>query len=429
MGKQNLICALDIGSSKLVAILGRIDPATGALSVVGSSEVNCRGARGGVVVNIPEAARAITQAVELCEEKLQDKDSDAIDNVIVMARGNHLQSFNNKGAYNIARTDKEITSGDVDSVLEIAQAVPISHDREVLHAMPQDFWVDRQKGVPNPVGMEGSLLEVDVHILTATSSHLNNLTKAVNQAGFRTQQIIYGIFALGETVVTMEEREQGCLLIDFGGEAISLGVYSEGSLRYSKEIHMGMDTLTRDLAYYMRTSLSHAGRIKEQHGACLTSLVTADEDIEYFGIDGREIKRIKKKTLVEVIQPRVEEMFTLIHKDLETAGWLDTIVPGGIILTGGGSLLRGLTEASMELMGVPSRLGLPQLEDFESPNEIVLNPTYATAIAGLHFFRRPPLWGDRSFSGGRGSTDAIIGRKSRNGVGRKIRDFIEELFS
>lgn len=428
VGKTNIVGAVDVGSAKVVSVLGRIDPATGALKILAASDVACRGVRGGVVVNIPETARSMAQAIEICEEKAQLKEVFDLQGVVVGARGNHLQSFNNKGAYNIARTDKEITPTDVESVLEIAQAVPISHDREVLHALPQDFWVDRQKGVPNPVGMEGALLEVDVHILTATSSHLNNLTKAVNQAGWRVQQIIYGLFALGETVVTMEEREQGCLLLDLGGQTLAMGVYSEGSLRYSKELPLGMDVLTRDLAYYMRTSLASAGRLKEAHGACLSSLVTPEEDVEYCGIDGREVRRIQKKTLVEIIQPRIEEMFGLIHKELEAAGWLEVIVPGGVILTGGGSLLRGLTEASMELLGVPSRLGLPQIEDFEAPNEIALNPTYATAISALHFMRRPPFWGDRAFGSAR-SLEVNGGRKPASQVGRKLRNFFEELFS
>ncbi len=429
MAKHNTLCALDVGSSQINAVLAKRDLLNNKIEVLSTSQVVCRGLRGGVVVNIPETAKSITQTIELCEEKVRAADLAPVNSVILGVRGNHFASFNNKGAYNIARTDKEITATDVESVLEIAKAVPISQDREVLHAIAQDFWVDRQKGVPNPVGMEGSLLEVDVHILTGTSSHLNNVVKSVNQAGFRVEQTIYGLFALADTVVTPEEKQQGCLLVDLGGETLGIGVFSEGSLCYSKEIGLGSDSISRDLAYALRTSLINANRLKEEHGACLSSLVEPEEEVEFYGIDGRETRRVKKKTIVEIIQPRVEEIVTLIGKDLETAGWLEVIVPGGVIITGGGSLLRGLSDATTELLGVPSRLGLPQIESLEASGDYLTNPAFATAVSLLHYSQHPPLWGVSANGKSRLGLDLGIGRKSRNGVGRRVQNFFEELFS
>lgn len=429
MPKVNTLCALDIGSSQVVAVLAGQDAVSRKIEILSASQIATRGIRGGVVVNIPETAKAIGQAIELCEEKLGGKEVSPVQDIILGVRGSHFQSFNNKGAYNIARTDKEIAAGDVESVLEIAKAFPISGDREVLHAIAQDFWVDRQKGVPNPVGMEGSLLEVDVHILTGTSSHLNNAVKAVNQAGFRVQNMIYGLFGLGETVVTPEEKQQGCLLVDLGGETLALGVFSESSLRYSKEIALGSDAVSRDLAYALRTSLINANRLKEEHGACLSSLVEAEEEVEFYGIDGREVRRVKKKTIVEIIQPRTEEIFSLIAKELDTAGWLEVIVPGGVILTGGGSQLRGLCEAATELLGVPARLGLPRSEDFAAPNECLANAAFATAVALLYYSQNPPLWGVTTNGRSHLGLEFGLGRKTRHGLSRKVQNFLEELFS
>ncbi|MBI4669211.1 MAG: cell division protein FtsA, partial [Elusimicrobia bacterium] len=396
MSKANTLCALDVGSSKIAAILAREDLVKSNIQVLTGAQVPCHGLKGGVVVSIPETARSIAQAVELCEERVKDADMAPVDELLLTVRGNHIQSFNNKGAFNIARTDKEITAADVESVLNIAHAVPMSPDREVLHVIAQDFWVDRQKGVPNPVGMEGSLLEADVHILTATASHLNNIIKAVAQAGFRANRLAYGLFALGEAVVTPEEKEQGCLLLDLGGQTLGLGVYSEGSLRHSKELSVGSDALTRDLAYALRTSLLSAQRLKEEHGACLTNLVSSDEEVEYHGIDGREVRRAKKRAIIEILQPRLEEIFVMIQKDLETSGLLEVIVPGGVIVTGGGSQLRGIIEASTELLNVPSRLGLPQLEGIMTPADIASNPSYATVLALVRFAHQPPLWHDKT---------------------------------
>ncbi|MEK7287884.1 MAG: cell division protein FtsA [Elusimicrobiota bacterium] len=428
-GKSRTICALDIGSTKVAAVLAVQESAGAKLNVAAASEAICRGLRGGVVVNIPETVRSIAQAIELCEDRVQGGEFEAVEEVLIALRGSHIQSFNNKGALNIARTDKEITTSDVGNVLDIAQAVPMSQDREVLHVIPQDFWVDRQKGVPNPVGMEGSLLEADVHILTATSSHVSNVVKAVAQAGFRVSRTVYGLFALGEVAVTQEEKEQGCLLMDLGAQTLGLGVYSEGTLRHSKEMPMaGADLITRDLAYALRTSLASAERIKHEQGACLTSLISSDDDVEYQGIDGREIRRVKPRTIIEIVQPRVEEIFALVAKELEASGWLEVIVPGGVILAGGGSQMRGIVEASMELLGVPSRLGLPQLDAVMAPNEILGNPAYATALSLLRFVHHPPLWVEKINGKGRLGFDFGRGR-SKNGLTRKLQHFLEELFS
>ncbi|MFC1522514.1 cell division protein FtsA [Elusimicrobiota bacterium] len=441
MAKKNILCALDIGSSKVMALLAVLSEDRNKIKVVSGSEVACRGLKGGVVVNIPETARAIAQAVELCEEKAsivsgkggkgagKSSDFPPVEELTLSVRGKHFESFNNKGAYNIARTDKEITTADVESVIEIAKAVPISQDREVLHVISQDFWVDRQKGVPNPVGMEGSLLEVDVHILTGISSHINNVVKAVNRAGFKASQICYGLLALGDAVVTEEEKEQGCLLLDFGGQTVGMGVYYEGALRYSKEIPFASDTITRDLAHCLRTSIVNAQRIKEEYGACLMNMTQPDEEIEFYGLDGRETKRVKRRIVIEVIQSRVEEIFSFVGRELENSALLDTIQAGGVIITGGGSMMRGLAEAGTELLAIPTRLGIPQMESVDISNEVLMNLGFASSASVLQYSTRPPLWSEKVDGKWRSGFDLSPSRKGRKRLSGKFRTWLEELFS
>lgn len=374
MTKPDIVAGLDMGSGRITCVLAAHDPGIQSIRVLSGASVPCRGLKGGVVVNISETARSITQAMEEAEEKAKE----VVGEVYLGVRGAHLQSFNNRGAYNIARTDKEITAEDVANVIENAKAIPISSDREILHVIPQGFSLDRQRGVPNPVGMEGSLLEVEVHIVTASSSHLNNLIKAVSQAGFRVVEPIYGLLALGEVVVTPEEKDLGCLLIDVGGQTVSIGIYFEGSIRFSKEIPMGSDFITRDLAYGLRTSLVTAQNVKEKHGAALSSLLEADEQISVQGLDGRTMHDVKTHALLDYIQPRVEEIFAKVREEVQNSSYAD--LPGGGVLTGGGALLRGMPEAAEQIMELQQvRAGLVSRE-FVTCDEEYLNPVYGTAL-------------------------------------------------
>ena len=376
MAKTEVICGLDLGSGRVSCVLAKPDPEGPGVAVVGGASVPCRGLNGGVVVNIAETARAITRAVEEAEGQAKE----VVRGVCLGVRGAHLQSFNNRGAYNIARTDKEITAEDVQAVIENAKAIPISNDREILHVIPQGFSLDRQRGVPNPVGMEGALLEVEVHIVTASSSHLNNLFKAVNQAGFEVLESVYGLLAVGDLVVTPEERELGCLVIDLGGQTVSLGIFSEGSLRYSKELALGSDFITRDLALGLRTSIPTAQMIKEKHGVALSSLIEGDEEVAFVGIDGRTQQRIKTRTLIEFIQPRIEEIISVIGEDIQGSNYADLVAPTGAVLTGGGALLKGMAEATSEILELPVRMGLPHRDILNVPDELATLP-YTTALS------------------------------------------------
>ncbi|OGS17679.1 MAG: cell division protein FtsA, partial [Elusimicrobia bacterium RIFOXYA2_FULL_50_26] len=292
-----------------------------------------------------------------------------------------IESVNTQGAINISRTDKEITADDVAGAIENAKTIRLSPDREILHTIPQEFSLNHQRGVPNPVGMEGNFLEVDVHILIGSSSHLSNVYKAIAQAGFEVVDPVYGLLAVGDLVVTQEEKELGCLLIDFGGLTTGLAVYSEGSIRFSKELQIGSDFITRDISHNLRTSLGTAQSIKEKYGVAMGSLLKDDSKVDYTAVDGRTVRSASRRQIVEIIQPRLDQIFVAIEQELRNANLSDTVVPGGIIITGGGSRLEGIVQATEQALSSSARLGLPQ--DVTGPEEIITNQTYATAIGLL----------------------------------------------
>jgi cell division protein FtsA len=383
MPKPDIVVGLDVGSAQVVAVLAQRDPETDALQVLGGARRACRGLKGGVVINIDETAQAVARAVEEAEG-LADLVG-ATKSLLIGIRGAHLQTFNHHGAMNIARTDKEITPEDRDQVVENTKAVPISPDREIVHVIPQDFILDRQSGVPNPVGMEASLLEVDVHIVTASQSHLNNVWKAIAKAGFQVEEPIYGLLAVGDAVVSPEEKDLGCVLLDLGGQTTGIAVYAEGAVRFTKELVLGADAVTHDLSHALRTSLVEAQKIKERDGAASRSLADGnlEETLEYLSVDGRTTKRIKRQGLVDFISPRIEELFTVVQEELRNSGFGDRVAGGGVILTGGGSLLKGMAGAAEQILELPVRHGLPQ--GLAGRADILGHPSYATALGLLHY--------------------------------------------
>jgi cell division protein FtsA len=394
LAKPEIIAGLDVGSGQVVCSIGRRLPDQDQVEIIAAAKQNCRGLKGGVVINIDETALAISRVIESAEEMSKE----TVRDLIVGIRGAHTQTFNHHGAINIARTDKEITTDDVAQVIESTKAVPISTDREIIHVIPQDFVLDRQQGVPNPVGMEGSLLEVEVHIVTAGTSHLNNIWRAINNAGFGIREPVYGLLAVGDTVVTQEEKDLGCVLIDLGGSTTGLAIYTDGGVRFTKEIPVGADAITSDLAHGLRTSVSQAKLVKERFGGALKAparkhvLVTGngmedeidmDEEVTYTSVDGRTQRQIQRNTLYEFISPRVEEIFSLVRTELEKSGMAEQVVAGGAIITGGGSMMPGLVTAAEKILELPTRNGLPQ--NIAGLPEALSHPSFATAVGLVSF--------------------------------------------
>ncbi|MBI3549481.1 MAG: cell division protein FtsA [Elusimicrobia bacterium] len=380
MPKPEIIAGLDMGSGRVTCVIGQADPDSGTVTALAGSTVACRGIKGGVVLNIAETARAIQHAVEQAEE-LAKQD---VTGLYLGVRGKHLQSFNNRGAYNIARTDKQITPEDVAAVIDNAKAIPISGDREFLHVIPQSFSLDRQRGVLHPVGMEASLLEVEVHIVTASSSHLNNLIKSVAEAGFEVIEPVYGLLAGGELLLNPEERELGALVIDFGGQSLSVGIFAEGSIKFSKDLDVGSDFITRDLAVGLRTTVTTAEKIKLEHGIAHPKLLNGDDDIRFTGVDGRSHHTVKTSAMLDIILPRVEQIFTAVSDEVSNSNYADLVVPIGAVLTGGGSLLKGMTESAEQILNMPVRLGIPHQGIVTAPDAI-MTANYATALGLLKY--------------------------------------------
>lgn len=377
MSKSEILAGLDIGSSQVCCVVGRRSDETRVLEVLGAAKLPCRGVKGGVVINLHETSYAVQHVIEQVEEQIND----TVRHVYLGLRGNHIESMNARGAINISRTDKEITAEDVSGAVDNAKTIRLSPDREILHTVPQEFSLNHQRGVPNPVGMEGNFLEVDVHILTASSSHLSNIYKAIAQSGFDVLEPIYGLMAVGDLVITQEEKELGCLLIDFGGLTTGIAIYTEGSIRYSKELQVGSDFITRDISHSLRTSLSTAQNIKEKHGISMGSLLRDDLKFDYTTVDGRTVRSVTKRQLIEIIQPRLDQIFVAIDEDVKRSNLADAIIPGGIIITGGGARIDGIVQATEQALNSSTRIGLPQ--DVGGPEEIINNTSYATAIGLL----------------------------------------------
>jgi cell division protein FtsA len=394
MSKTDIVAGVDIGSAQVACVIGRRDPQTGQIEVLSGSRTACPGGlKGGVVININETARAVTR---ICEEA-EDAAKEMVKDVTIAVRGSHLQTFNNHGALNIARTDKEITADDVEKAIESAQAIHLSADREIIHTIPQGFTLDRQQGVPNPVGMEGSLLEVEVHIVTAGSSHLNNVWRAINNAGFAIKEPVYGLLALGDVVVTQEEKDLGCVLVDLGGSTTGIAIYTDGGVRFTKELSIGADAITNDLAHGLRTAVSQAKLVKERYGAAIKTskkqvlvlgngqeeTVDMEEEVSYTSVDGRTQRQIQRNTLFDFIAPRVEEIFSLVKIELENSGMAEQVVSGGLIVTGGGSMMPGLVAAGEKILELPGRNGLPQ--NISGIPEALSHPSFATAVGLVNF--------------------------------------------
>lgn len=377
MTKPEILTGIDIGSNQVCCVMGKRNVEDGSIEILGASKVQCRGVKGGVVINLQETAYAVRQVIEKVEEQTQE----TVRQIFLGIRGSHIESMNARGAINISRTDKEITAEDVASAIENAKTIRLSPDREILHTISQEFSLDHQRGVPNPVGMEGNFLEVDVHILTASSSHLSNLYKAIAQAGFEIIEPVYGLLSVGDSVVTQEEKELGCLLVDFGGLTAGIAVYTEGSVKFSKELQIGSDFITRDISHNMRTSVATAQSIKEKYGIAMGSLLKADSKFDYTGVDGRTIRQATRRQLVEIVQPRLDQIFVAIEQEIRDQNLADAYIPGGVIITGGGSQLDGILPAAEAALNCSARVGLPQ--DIVGSEEIISNPSYATSIGLL----------------------------------------------
>ncbi|MDD5686809.1 MAG: cell division protein FtsA [Elusimicrobia bacterium] len=356
MAREKVIAGLDIGSSKVACVIAKKEESD-LPEVIGIGIAPCKGLRHGTVVGMKETEAAITAAVDQAEEMADTKIDD--DEVVVSIKGQNIESLNHSTAINVTRTDKEITSDDVAQVISSAKMIRLNYDKEIIHIIPQEFIVDGHRGITDPVGLEGSHLSVDVHIIIGLTSAINNLAKCVSNAGFVCKNFVSSILATGEVTVSVEEKKIGCVLIDMGAQTTDIAVYLDGSSRCIKEVALGSDSITMDIARGLVTSYNVAQNLKEQYGSTVSSLIDSKEEVTYISIDGRTQKKVSRKILCDIIKSRVEEILSFVNEEIIKTQYRDMLSAGSVI-TGGGCQLLGMKEACEEMLQMPSRIGIPQ---------------------------------------------------------------------
>lgn len=370
---DNLIVALDIGTSKVVALVGEIND-EGRLEVIGIGSCPSRGMKKGVVVNIESTTQSIQRAVEEAELMAGVQ----IDSVYVGIAGSHVRSLNSHGI--VAIKDKEVTDNDVDRVMDAARAVAIPADQRILHVLPQEYVIDQQEGIREPVGMSGVRLEARVHLVTAAHSAAQNIIKCVERCGLQVEDIILEQVASSYAVLEEDEKELGVCLVDIGGGTSDIAVFLNGSIHHTAVIPIAGDQVTNDIAVAVRTPTQHAERIKIGYGCALRQLVESDDLVEVPGVGEREPRSLSQHTLASVIEPRYEELFSLILQELRHSGY-EGRVGAGIVLTGGTSKMKGVIDLAEEVFHMPVRLGMPR--DIGGLRGEVENPIHSTGVGLL----------------------------------------------
>jgi cell division protein FtsA len=378
MKKGDLIVGLDIGTTKVAAIVGEITD--DGIDIIGIGSHPSRGLRKGVVINIESTVESIKKAVSEAE-LMAGCD---ITSVYAGIAGGHIKGINSHGI--VAIKDKEVRETDVFRVIDAAQAVAIPLDREVIHVIPQEYVVDGQDGIKEPIGMSGVRLEAKVHIVTAAVTSAQNIVKCANRTGLNVNDIILQPLASAESVLTNEEKELGVALIDVGGGTSDLVIYSEGAVVHTSVITLGGNHVTNDVAVGLRTPAAEAERIKQKYGCCLSSLVQKDETIEVPSVGGRKPRVLSRQILAEIIEPRVEEIFTLVQQEIVKSGYEDRIA-SGVVLTGGSVILEGMPELAEQVFNTPVRRGAPR--GIGGLVDVVKSPMYATGVGLV-------IWGSKT---------------------------------
>ncbi len=383
---KNLIVGLDIGTSKIVTIVAELLP-EGTLKVIGLGQHISRGLKKGVVVNIDSTMQAIQRSLEEAELMADCK----INTVFTGIAGSHIKSLNSHGMVKIK--DAEVSQMDVDRVVETARAVALPADQQILHILTQEFIIDGQDDVREPLGMSGMKLEVKVHIVTGAVAAAQNIVKCIKRCGLEVSDLILQPLASSIAVLTEDEKELGVCIVDIGGGTTDIAVFKNGSIRHTAVIAVAGDQMTNDIAVAFRTPTQSAEEIKIKHGCALRQLADPREVVEVPGVDGREARQLSIQTLAEVIEPRVVELYELVLQELRRSG-MEEMIASGIVITGGSSMMRGMMELGEEIFHMPVRLGMPRYVGGLS--EVLSNPRYATAV-GLILMGKQQL--ERQISG------------------------------
>jgi cell division protein FtsA len=408
VAKQDFIVGLDIGTTKICAIVGQVTE-TG-IDIIGLGTRPSTGLRKGAVINIDSTVEGIQRAIEEAELMAGCE----ITSAYIGVAGNHVRSFNSSGVVSIK--NREIDKDDLERVIDAAKAIAIPADRQVIHLIPQDFIIDGQDGIKEPIGMNGVRLEGKIHIVTANSSSTQNLIKCSNRAGLNVNELVLEPIASSEAVLSDDEKELGVALVDIGGGTSDICIFVGGALVHTGVINIGGNHITNDIAVGLRTPQVEAEKLKIRHGCAMKELLAPEETIEVPGVGGRQPRIVARQLLAEIIGPRVEEMFHLIRAEIEKTGYTN-LVGSGVVLTGGCSMLEGMPELAELIFEMPVKRGYPS--GMGGMRDIVNNPKYATGVGLLKYAaNKMAAKNHRSHAG--------------EGVGRRVRDamsgWIKDLF-
>ena len=400
---RNLIVGLDIGTSKVACIVGEINP-EGDIEVVGLGTHASKGLKKGVVVNLETTVQSIQRAIDEAELMAGCR----INSVYAGIAGSHIMSMNSHGI--VAIRDKEVSQGDVDRVIDSARAVAIPADQKILHILPQEYVIDRQEGIKEPVGMSGIRLEARVHIVTGAVSAAQNIVKCIRRCGLEVEDIILEQLASSAAVLTDDEKDLGVCLVDIGGGTTDIAVFTDGAIRHTAVIPIAGDQVTNDIAVALRTPTQFAEEIKINHACALTQLASLEDLIEVPSLGERPIRQISRLNLAEIVEPRYEELLMLVQAELRRSGFED-LIAAGVVICGGSSRVEGLVELAEEIFHVPVRIGMPQA--ITGLNEVVRNPAYATGAGLLLFGKQQHVHGEHHGSVGPGFRGMWTRMKSR----------------
>jgi cell division protein FtsA len=377
----NMIVGLDIGTSKVVAIVGEVN-AEGGLNIVGIGRHRSRGLRKGAVVNIESTVQSIQRAVEEAELMAGCR----IHSVYAGIAGSHIRSMNSHGI--VAIRDREVYAADIERVIDAAQAVAIPADQKILHILPQEFIIDSQEGVKEPLGMSGVRLEAKVHLVTCATNAYQNIEKCIKRCGLEVDEIILEQLASSYSVLTEDEKELGVCVIDIGGGTTDIAIFTEGAIRHTGVIPIAGDQVTNDIAMALRTPTDFAEELKIKYACALSQLASPDEMIKVPGVGERAPRELSRQALADVVEPRYDELFHLIQAELRHSGYAD-LLAAGIVLTGGTSKMEGVVELAEEIFHMPVRIGMPY--EVSGLVDIVRNPTYSTGVGLLLYGMKQAL--------------------------------------
>ena len=408
MGKEDIVAGLDIGTTKIAAVIGEIGE-EGEIKIVGLGTAPAEGLKRGVVVNLEQTVNSIIKAVQDAELMAGVK----VESIYAGIAGDHIRSINSRGVIAVTRPDREISQAEIDRAIEAAKTVAIPMDREIIHVLPQEFTVDDQSGIKDPKGMGGTRLEVEVHIVTGSVTSAQNIHRSIKRAGYELQDLVLEPLACSQALLTPEEIELGVALIDIGGGTTNVAIFYDGCIRHTAVISLGGRNVTNDLAIGLRTPVEQAEELKKSYGCALASLTDSEEMIKVPGVGSREPREVSRSILAAIIEPRMEEIFSLALREVKKTSFAD-ILTTGVVLTGGGSLLEGVEDLAEQVFDMPVKKG--EVKGVSGLLDIAVNPVNTTGI-GLVIY---------GLGGQKGKLRKMSNGKFFSRVAQKVKGFFGE---